>query len=189
MKAVDYIPGGTKVSLRVVKIASSVTSACVLCLVQAVAQSAPQVHLDAEKLGPRPIEELTGTAIARSYAQAWHDMAVALDSDRSEGLGEVFVGGALDQLNHKIADQRQTGVRVHIVDHGHNLKAVFYSTDGTAMQLQDQAQVEIQTFDGSKLIHTQTVPREYVVIMTPGADRWYVRNMEEVSADSFDTRQ
>jgi hypothetical protein len=154
-----------------------------------MAQSAPQVHLDADKLGPRPIEELTGTAIARSYAQAWRDMAAALDSGRSEGLGDVFVGGALEQLNQRIADQRQTGVRVHIVDHGHSLKAVFYSSDGTAMQLLDQAQLEIQTFDGSKLIDSQTVPREYVVIMTPGADRWYVRNMEELSADSFDPRQ
>lgn len=195
MKAVEYIPGGrAKVSLRVVslsivKIAACVISACVLFLGQAGAQSAPQVHLDADKLGPRPIEELTGTAIARSYAQAWRDMAAALDSDRSEGLGDIFVGGALEQLNQRIADQKQTGVRVHIVDHGHNLKAVFYSTDGTAMQLLDQAQMEIQTFDGGKLIDSQTVPHEYVVIMTPGADRWYVRNMEEVSADSFDTRQ
>lgn len=194
MKAVDYIPGSTKVSLRVlslsiIKIAACVVSACVLFLSQSLAQSAPQVHLDAEKLGPRPIEELTGTAIARSYAQAWRDMAAALDSDRSEGLGDVFVGGALEQLNQRIADQRQTGIRVHIIDHGHNLKAVFYSTDGAAMQLLDQAQLEIQTFDGSKLIDNQTVPRGYVVIMTPGADRWYVRNIEEVSADAFDTRQ
>lgn len=194
MRAVECIAVDKKVWWQLVSssltgISACVIAACVLFVSQSLAQSAPQVHLDAEKLGPRPIEELTGTAIARSYAQAWRDMAAGLDSDRSEGLGDVFVGNALAHLNQRIADQRQTGVKVHIVDHGHNLKAVFYSTDGTAMQLLDRAQLEIQTFDGSKLIDSQTVPREYVVIMTPGADRWYVRNLEEVTTDSFDSRQ
>ena len=49
----------------------------------------------------------------------------------------------------------------------------------------DQAQLEIQTFDGNKLIDTQNAPHEYMVLMTPGADRWYVRDLEEVSAKSF----
>jgi glutamine amidotransferase-like uncharacterized protein len=65
------------------------------------------------------------------------------------------------------------------------VKAVFYSTDGSAMQLVDQAQLEVQTFDGNKLIDTQNAPQEYMVLMTPGADRWYVRDLEEVSAKTF----
>jgi hypothetical protein len=76
-------------------------------------------------------------------------------------------------------------VHVRIVDHGHHLKAVFYSSDGAAMQLLDQAQLEIQTFDGNKLLDTQSAPHEYMVLMTPGADRWYVRDLEEVSGKSF----
>ncbi len=155
-----------------------------------IAQSSPQiqlprVHLDAEGLSPRPIEELTGTTIARHYAQAWRDLAEALESGRAEGLSEEFVGFANDRLKQRVAEQNQTGVHVRIVDHGHHLKAMFYSTDGAAMQLRDQAQLEIQTFDGNKLLDTQNELHEYMVLMTPGADRWYVRDLEEVSAKRF----
>jgi hypothetical protein len=145
-------------------------------------QSAPQVQLDADGLAPRAIEELTGTTIVRHYAQAWHDMADALDSGRIERLGDDFTGFARDRLVQRIAAQNRTGVHVRIVDHGHRLKAVFYSTDGTAMQLFDHAQLEIQTFDGNRLLDTQTAPHEYMVLMTPGADRWYVRDLQEVPA-------
>jgi hypothetical protein len=174
-----------------VKTASFVFAACVL----AIAQSSPQIHLpriqlpevrlDAEGLAPRPIEELTGTTIARHYALAWHDLAVALESGRAEGIGEEFVGFAKDRLMQRTSEQNRAGVHVRIVDHGHHLKAIFYSTDGTAMQLLDRAQLEIQTFDGNKLLDTQNAPHEYMVLMTPGADRWYIRDLEEVSAKPF----
>lgn len=149
------------------------------------AQSLPQVHLDAEGLSPRPIEELTGTAIARDYALAWRDMASALESGQSGSLNEEFVGFAKDHLAQRVAEQNRTGVHVRIVDHGHHLKAVFYSADGSAMQLFDHAELEVQIFDGGKLLDTENVPNEYVVLMTPGADRWYVRDLEEVSAKTF----
>ncbi len=174
------------ISPRFVKTASFVIAACILAIGQSSPQiQLPQVHLEAVGLTPRPIEELTGTTIARHYALAWRDLAVALESSRAEGLGDEFVGFAKDRLAQRIGEQRQTGVHVRIVDHGHNLKAVFYSTDGTAMQLLDQAQLEIQTFDGDKLLDTQNAPHEYIVLMTPGADRWYVRDLEETSAKPF----
>lgn len=149
------------------------------------AQSSPQVHLDAEGLSPRPIEQLTGTSVARYYAQAWADLAMALDSGQTGRLGEEFVGFAKDRLNKKITEQRDAGLHVRIVDHGHQLKAVFYSADGSAMELIDHAQLEIQTFDGSRLLDTDNAPREYMVLMTPGADRWYVRDLQEVSVKPF----
>ena len=149
------------------------------------AQSPPQVHLDAEGLSPRPIEQLTGTSVARYYAQAWGDLAIAMDSGQTGRLGEEFVGFAKDGLTKKIAEQREAGLHVRIVDHGHQLKAVFYSADGTAMQLIDHAQLEIQTFDGSRLLDTDSATREYMVLMTPGADRWYVRDLQEVSVKPF----
>lgn len=166
---------------RFLKVASFAVAACVL----ATAQSLPHVHLDASGLAPRPIEELTGTMIARHYAMAWRDMAGALESGREEVLSEEFVGLAKDRLVRRIGEQNQAGVHVRIVDHGHQLKAVFYSTDGSAMQLLDQAQLEVQIFDGNKLIDTQNAPQEYMVLMTPGADRWYVRDLEEVSGKTF----
>jgi hypothetical protein len=176
-------PTYKKVLLQLIRAAGFALVALVLAIAQSsLAQSAPQVHLDASGLAPRPIEELTGTTIARHYAQAWSHLASALESDRADGLGEEFTGFAKDRLTQRIAEQKEAGLHMRIVDHGHQLKAIFYSTDGTEMQLLDQAQLEIQTFDGSKLIDTQNAPHQYMVLMTPGADRWYIRDLEEVSA-------
>ena len=182
-------PGFVKagfVKAGMVKAAIFVMTVCVVgCAQSAPAVQLPQVHLDAARLTPRPIEELTGTTVARHYALAWRNLAVALETNQAEGLGDEFTGFAQDRLKQRIGEQKQTGVHVRIVDHGHRLKAVFYSSDGAAMQLLDQAQLEIQTFDGDKLLDTQNAPHEYIVLMTPGADRWYVRDLEEVSAKPF----
>jgi hypothetical protein len=172
-----------KFSMRFLGIAGLSFAACVLANAQSPPpMPMPQVHLDAAGLAPRPIEDLTGTTVARHYALAWHDLAEALESNQGEDLSDEFVGFAKDHLTRKISEQRQTGVHIRIVDHGHHLKAVFYSTDGTAMQLFDEADLEIQTFDGNKLLDTQSAPHQYIVLMTPGADRWYVRDLEEVSS-------
>lgn len=170
---------------RLVKAAGLAVATCVLATAQSSPHQLPEVHLDAAGLAPRPIEELTGTTVAQHYALAWRDMAAALDSGRTQGLSDEFVGFAKDRLTRRIADQNQTGMHVRMVDHGHHLKAVFYSTDGAAMQLRDQVELEIQTFDGDKLLATQNGSHEYMVLMTPGADRWYIRDLEEVPAKSF----
>lgn len=170
-----------KISSLLLTTASFVIVACCLTF----AQSLPQVHLDAGSAAPRPVEDLTETTVSHHYALAWRDMASALDSGRSDLTSQEFVGFAKDRLDRRIAEQRDAGLHVRIVDHGHHLKVVFYASDGTAMQLLDQAQLEIQTFDGNKLLSTDNEPREYIVLMTPGADRWYVRDLQEVTAKSF----
>lgn len=170
-----------KISFRLLAVTAFVVSASLWT----IAQSAPAVHLDASGLAPRPIEQLTGTTIAHHYAQAWSDLGEAMDSNQTNALGDEFVGFAKDRLVKRITEQRAAGLHVRIVDHGHQLKAVFYSADGTAMQLIDRAQLEIQTFDGNRLLDTDSSPREYMVLMTPGADRWYVRDLEEVSVKNF----
>jgi len=180
-----------KIPPRFVQAASFAIAASLLAIAQSSPQThlpqvnLPEVHLDAAGLAPRPIEELTGTTIARHYALAWRNLSAVLESGRAEEVGEEFVGFAKDRLLKRISEQNQAGMHIHIVDHGHQLKAVFYSTDGSAMQLLDQAQLEIQTFDGNKLLDTQSAPHEYMVLMTPGADRWYVRDLEEVSDKPF----
>lgn len=174
-------PMRLRISFRLLTAATLVVAASL----GATAQSLPAVHLDADGLGPRPIEALTETTIGHHYAQAWSDLAEAMDSGRTSSLGEEFVGFAKDRLVNRIREQRQAGLHVRILDHGHQLKAVFYSADGTAMQLIDRAQLEIQTFDGDRLLDTDNAPREYIVLMTPGADRWYVRDLEEVSVKNF----
>jgi hypothetical protein len=177
----NYFVARKSALLDAMGVAAFIAATCALTF----AQTSPQVHLNADGLAPRPIEELTGTRIVQYYALAWHDLAAALDSSRADNLGEEFTGFAKDHLSERIADQKKTGVHVRITDHGHQLKAIFYSSDGTAMQLVDQAQLEIQTFDGGKLLDTQNATHQYMVLMTPGADRWYIRDLEEVPVKAF----
>ncbi len=146
------------------------------------AQSLPPVSLDADSVSPRPIEQLTETNIARDYAIAWKDLSQALEQNRADLLKEQFTGFAHDRWKERIADQQRIGLRTEIVDHGHRVKAIFYSLDGGAMQLLDEAQIQIQVFDGNRLIDTQDKSQRYIVLMTPGADRWYVRSMESEPA-------
>lgn len=158
-----------------------VMAACAFSALLVCAQQLPEVHLDADGLAPRPIEQLTGTTVAQHYAQAWRTMADALESNRADLLADEFTGIAKDRLAQRVAEQKSAGLHTRIVDHGHRVKALFYSSDGTAMQLIDQANLEIETYDGDKLIDTQNFPCEYVILMTPGADRWYVRDLQETA--------
>jgi hypothetical protein len=145
------------------------------------ADSLPQIKLNADGIAPRSIEELTGHNVTRDYAYAWRDLAAASQSNRPELLNDYFTGFAKDNLAKRIADQRSTGVTIRYTDHGHNVKAFFYSPDGGEMQLLDNAQLDIEILDGGKLIHQETVTQSYLVLMTPGADRWFVRSLDPVA--------
>jgi hypothetical protein len=140
------------------------------------AGSLPQVELNAENVGPRAIEELTSKTITRDYANAWKSMAEALDKNRADLLDGYFTGFAKDRLVQLIAQQKQTGVHVRYDDRGHKLDALFYSPSGDAMQLRDRAQLGIEVLDGGKVIHNEQANMQYLVLMTPGADRWLVRD-------------
>lgn len=144
------------------------------------ADALPQVQLNADSIAPRPIEELTGKNITRDYAYAWQTLAQALDQNRPQLLDGYFTGFAKNTLTRAIADQQKSGVRLRYIDHGHKVNAFFYSPNGDAMQLRDTAQLEIQVFDGSKMIRQEQVALHYLVIMTPAADRWVVRMMQAV---------
>ena len=105
-------------------------------------------------------------------------MARALAENRSDLLDAYFTGFAKDNLARRIADQKRTGINTRYIDHGHKLEAIFYSPAGDAMQLRDRARVEIQLLDGGNVIHREQVNLQYLVLMTPGADRWLVRDLE-----------
>jgi len=149
------------------------------------AGSLPRVTLNAESIGPRRIEQKTGETVTRDYAQAWQDLADSLESNRTGLLNDHFTGKAKERLTQRISEQQKNGLRTRYVDHGHQVKAVFYSPDGGEMQLQDQAQIELQVFDGQKMIYTTNATSKYLVLMTPGADRWYVRSLETVPEEAF----
>lgn len=164
-------------------IALAVLIGCPLLFRTLRADSLPQVKLNADGIAPRSIEELTGRNVTRDYAYAWRDLEAASQSNRSDLLNDYFTGFAKDNLAQRIADQSRTGVTIRYIDRGHNVKAFFYSSDGGEMQLLDSAQLEIEILDSGKVIHQETVSQRYLVLMTPGADRWFVRSMDAVAKD------
>ncbi len=142
--------------------------------------SLPQVDLNADNLGPRSIEDLTSKSVPRDYAFAWQTMAQALEQNQLGLLDGYFTGFAKNNLTDLIKQQMQSGVHVRYIDHGHKLEGIFYSPNGDAMQLRDRAELEIQILDGDKVISSEQVHRIYMVLMTPGADRWLVRSLESI---------
>jgi hypothetical protein len=140
--------------------------------------SLPKVALVSTNVGPRPIEELTSKSVPRDYAYAWKTMSQALAENRPALLDAYFTGFAKDNLAQRIADQKRTGIHTRYIDQGHKLEAIFYSPAGDAMQLRDRARMEIEIMEGGNVIHREQVNLQYMVLMTPGADRWLVRDLE-----------
>ncbi len=145
------------------------------------AEAVPDVRLNADSIAPRSIEELTGRNIVRDYAFAWRDLAQALNVNQKSLLNDYFTGFAKDDFSHRISDQTKNGLRTRYIDHGHKVKAFFYSIDGSAMQMVDEAQIEVQVLDGDKVIHQESGTQSYLVLMTPGADRWFVRSLQPMA--------
>ena len=139
-----------------------------------------QVRLDASQIQPRPLEQLTGQAIARTYSNAWKNMEGALEQNRPELIDESFVGYAHDKLLSQVQEQKKSGLATRYVDHGHQVSATFYSPEGSAVQLQDTAQFEVQLLDGGKVVSSQNVTRKYIAVVTVVEDSWKVRVLDGV---------
>lgn len=139
-----------------------------------------KIELAVDKAQPREVEDTTQEAIVRDYSSAWKALEQTLGNNGDSGLAANFAGTALDELQSRLDAQRKSNVRTRYVDRGHKLEAVFYSPEGSAMQLHDTAQVEIQTYDGGTLLSSKPVTLHYVVLMTTAEDRWKVRLLEGV---------
>jgi hypothetical protein len=144
------------------------------------AASVPSVSLNASQAAPREVEDTTQKAVARDYAAAWQAMADALDQNRADLLAANFIGTADEKLTAGIAEQRKNGLHQRIVDKGHAVDVVFYSPEGSAMELHDTARLELQVLDGSKVIHSETATVHYVTLLTAAENSWKVRVMEAV---------
>ena len=139
-----------------------------------------QVRMNAAQVAPRQLEEVVGRSIVQQYSQAWKNLETALDQNNTEILGESFVGYAQEKLSAQVAAQKKAGLSMRYVDHGHQVDAVLYSRDGSAIELRDTAQLEIQYLDGSKVVATENTPRHYVAVITLVDDRWKVRVLDSV---------
>jgi hypothetical protein len=138
----------------------------------------PRVDLNTDNIGPRPIEDLTSKSVPRDYALAWQTMEQAVAQNRPGLLDAYFTGFAKQDLTQRVNSQIKSGLRTRYTDRGHKLDAIFYSPAGDAMELRDRAQLDVQILDGSKVIYEEPMTAEYTVLMTPGADRWLVRQMQ-----------
>jgi len=144
------------------------------------ADASPQVTLNVTKAGPRTVEPLTQRALLRDYKFAWANLAQALESNSMESLNGLFAGTANTWLNGKVSTQRQSGLSSRYSNQSHKVEAVFYAPEGDVIELHDTAEYDYQVLDGSKSIHSEHAVVHYVVLMTPGADRWVVRQLQAV---------
>ena len=142
------------------------------------ADTKPSVQLNIASTTPRAVEDSTQQSIVRDYAAAWQGLSNALASNSAGPLNENFTGYALDKLSERVKEQAQNGLKTRIVDHGHKVEAIFYSPDGSAIELKDTASLETQVLDGDTVIHSDQSQVRYYAIMTGAEDRWKVRVLE-----------
>ena len=129
--------------------------------------------------GPRELEDQTQNAIKREYASAWKNMAQAVEQNRSDLVDQNFVGAQRDQLRRQIDQQKKNGMSSKLNDRSHKVEFIFYSPEGTAIELHDTVEMEHQTLDGGKQIHSASETRKYVVVFTLVEDRWKVRTLQQ----------
>lgn len=148
------------------------------------AAPAARVELDVSDVQPRQIEDTTVKAITRDYGSAWATLGQALAENRPDLLGVDFVGFAQQKFADAIAQQQKSGLRTRYIDRGHKLRAIFYSPEGSSMQLQDTANLGIQLLDGDNVISQQDITVHYLTVMTVAEDRWKVRVLQAVPNDT-----
>jgi hypothetical protein len=144
------------------------------------ADSSVRVQLDSSKAVPRTVEDQTHRAILRDYRFAWTSLAQIVEFGTADPIEGPFVDAAKKTLSQKLASEQHTGLRERYLDQSHKLEAVFYAPEGDVIELHDTAEYQLQVLDGGKVIHDEHVVRHYVVLMTPAADRWVIRQLEAV---------
>jgi hypothetical protein len=143
-----------------------------------LADTKPAVHVDFSNAAPRQVEDTTQQAVLRDYAAAWKGLSTALAQNSLAPLNENFTGFALNKLTQRVKAQQQNGLSTRILDHGHKVEAVFYSPDGSAIELKDTASLETQVLDGGNIIHSDQAQVHYYAVLTGAEDRWKVRLLE-----------
>jgi hypothetical protein len=139
----------------------------------------PKIQLNIANSQPREVEETTQKSITREYSTAWKTLADALANNRPDRISESFVGSAEDQMRKQISEQMNNQLSTRIVDRGHKLDVVFYSPEGSTMQLRDTAQLERQYLSGGRVVHSENITQNYLVLMAVTGDRWKVRVLQE----------
>lgn len=138
------------------------------------------VQLDATKANPRAIEDATRNRVLLDYRLAWSSIAQALGNNTLDPLQGLFVGAAQSWLAETVGQQRRSGLTTQYLDQSHKVEIVFYAPEGDVIELHDTAHYRMQMLDRGKPIHDEPVVQRYIVLMTPGADRWVIRQLQAV---------
>jgi hypothetical protein len=144
------------------------------------ADPAVQVQLDIKKAEPRAVESLTERGILRDYRFAWTSMAQALEFSTLDPLEGPFADEAKQSLRETVLSQQHSGLSQRYAGQQHHLEAVFYAPEGDVMELHDTAEYQLQFVDGAKVLSDEHIVQHFVVLMTPGADRWVIRQLQAV---------
>ena len=128
------------------------------------------------------LDETTPASIPRRVAELDDPASLeqALESNSTAPVNGLFVGTANAWLTSAVTNQRNSGLSSRYLNQNHKVDAVFYAPEGDMIELHDTANYDLQIFDGGKSIHDEHVVVHYVVLMTPGADRWVVRQLQAV---------
>ena len=142
--------------------------------------NSPQVTLVISRSSPRSVEPLTQRAITRDYKFAWANLDSALQSNSAAPLNGLFAGTANERLNDTVDHQRLSGITSAYLNQRHKVDAVFYAPAGDVIELHDTAEYDFEIHDRSKTIHQEHAIVHYLVLMTPAADRWVIRQLQAV---------
>jgi hypothetical protein len=167
---------------RLPKVIAIALAAIALLLPQysVCADPTPHVVLNTSKAGPRSVESQTESVILRDYKFAWASLEQAFESNSTSPMSGLFAGTAHAWVTNAVTGQRTSGLTSRYLNQNHRVEAVFYAPEGDMIELHDTADYDLQIFDGGKPIHDEHVVVHYVVLMTPGADRWVVRQLQSV---------
>ena len=146
----------------------------------APADPTPEVTLNVANVGPRTMEPLTQRSVLRDYKFGWANLAAAFESNSTGPVNGLFAGTANTWLNDAVSSHSRAGLTSRYLNQRHKVDAVFYAPEGDLIELHDTAEYDYQILDGSKTIHSEHAVVQYVVLMTPGADRWVIRQLQSV---------
>jgi hypothetical protein len=172
--------GPNRITSTVAALTALVFALLVAPLLHVRAANGPSVTIDVKNAVPRQVEDPTEKAVERDYSAAWASMAEALDKNRADLLGANFVGTAAERLVQTVSQQQKSGLHQRIVDKGHIVQAVFYSPEGSAIELRDAARLQIELLDGDKVVYSQETTVHYVALMTAAENSWKVRILQAV---------
>jgi hypothetical protein len=140
------------------------------------ADQQPSVQVEPPQLqGSRPVEKQTEAAVIRDYLESWKTLETALDQNQAALLDSNFVGTARDKLANTIEEQTKLGIHARYQARTHDLQIVFYSPEGSSIQLIDTVEYDEQVLDGEKVLTAKPVRERYLVVLTPSEVRWRVR--------------